>query len=47
MPLNVELRVPREVLQRHDLAQGTLSFYTGQKEYAQVIIKVVNSQVQK
>lgn len=47
IPLNVELRVPREALQHHDVAQGTLNFYTGQKEYAQVIIKVVNSGVQK
>lgn len=47
VPLNVELRVPREALQHHDVAQGTLNFHTGQKEYAQVIIKVVNSQVKK
>ncbi|MGM9569490.1 MAG: hypothetical protein ACI3XC_05360, partial [Phascolarctobacterium sp.] len=36
VPLNVELRMPREALQQHDVAQGTLSFHTGQKEYAQV-----------
>ena len=45
LPLNVELRVPREALNKHDVAQGTLSFYAGQKEYAQVIIKVINSAI--
>lgn len=44
--LNVELRVPREALNKHDVAQGTLKFYAGQKEYAQVIIKVINSERQ-
>ena len=47
IPLNVELKVPREALKEHDVGQGVLKFYTGQKEYAQVIIKVVNSRVQK
>ena len=47
IPLNVELRVPREALQQHDVAQGTLQLYAGQKEYVQVIIKVVNSKVLK
>ena len=47
IPLNVELRVPREALKEHDVGQGTLKFHAGQKEYAQVIIKVVNSRVQK
>ena len=45
IPLNVELRVPREALNKHDVAQGTLKFYAGQKEYAQVIINVINSKV--
>ena len=45
IPLNVELRVPREALNRHDVAQGTLKFYAGQREYAQVIIKVINSAI--
>ena len=45
IPLNVELRVPLEALNRHDVAQGTLRFYAGQKEYAQVIIKVINSAI--
>ena len=45
LPLNVELRVPREALNKHDVAQGTLKFYAGQKEYAQVIIKVINSAI--
>ena len=45
--LNVELRVPREALKEHDVGQGTLQLYAGQKEYAQVIIRVVNSQVKK
>ena len=45
IPLNVELRVPREALNKHDVAQGTLKFYAGQKEYAQVIIKVINSAI--
>ena len=45
IPLNVELRVPREALNKHDVAQGTLKFYAGQREYAQVIIKVINSAI--
>ena len=45
LPLNVELRVPREALNKHDVAQGTLKFYAGQREYAQVIIKVINSAI--
>ena len=45
LPLNVELRVPRESLNKHDVAQGTLKFYAGQREYAQVIIKVINSAI--
>ena len=45
IPLNVELRVSREALEKHDVAQGTLKFYAGKKEYAQVIIKVINSKV--
>ena len=46
IPLNVELRVPREALKEHDVGQGTLKFHAGHKEYAQVIIKVVNSKVE-
>lgn len=45
IPLNVELRVPREALNKHDVAQGTLKLYAGQREYAQVIIKVINSAI--
>lgn len=45
IPLNVELRLPREALNKHDVAQGTLKFYAGQREYAQVIIKVINSAI--
>ena len=45
IPLNVELRVPREAMNKHDVAQGTLKFYAGQREYAQVIIKVINSAI--
>ena len=45
IPLNVELRVPREALNKHDVAQGTLKFYAGQREYAQVILKVINSAI--
>lgn len=46
IPLNVELRVPREALKKQDVAQGVLKFYAGQEEYAQVIIKVINSEIQ-
>ena len=46
IPLNVELRVPREALKNHDVAQGVLNFYSGQEEYARVIIKVINSEIQ-
>ena len=46
IPLNVELRVPREALKNHDVAQGVLKFYSGQAEYARVIIKVINSVIQ-
>ena len=46
IPLNVELRVPREALKNHDVAQGVLKFFSGQEEYARVIIKVINSEIQ-
>ena len=46
IPLNVELRVPREALKKQDVAQGVLKFYSGQEEYARVIIKVINSEIQ-
>ena len=46
IPLNVELCVPREALKNHDVAQGVLKFYSGQEEYARVIIKVINSEIQ-
>ena len=46
LPLNVELRVPREALKKQDVAQGVLKFYAGQEEYARVIIKVINSEIQ-
>ena len=46
IPLNVELRVPREALKNHDVARGVLKFYSGQEEYARVIIKVINSEIQ-
>ena len=46
IPLNVELRVPREAVTNHDVAQGVLKFYSGQEEYARVIIKVINSEIQ-
>ena len=46
IPLNVELRVPREALKKQDVAQGVLKFYAGQEEYARVIIKVINSEIQ-
>ena len=45
IPLNVELRVSREALEKQDVAQGTLKFYAGHKEYAQVIIKVIISAI--
>ncbi len=46
IPLKVQLRVPREALKNHDVAQGVLKFYSGQEEYARVIIKVINSEIQ-
>ena len=46
IPLNVELRVPREALKKQDVAHGVLKFYAGQEEYARVIIKVINSEIQ-
>ena len=46
IPLNVELRVPREALEKHDVAEGTLKFYGEKGEYASVLVKVINSRGQ-
>ncbi len=44
-PLNVELYVPKEALQKRDVAQGELKFYEGDKLYSTIVVKVINSAV--
>ncbi|MDY4920011.1 MAG: hypothetical protein SO119_02910 [Phascolarctobacterium sp.] len=44
IPLNVELKVPREALERYAVAQGELVLYSEQGEYGKIILKVLNSE---
>ena len=46
IPLNVELRVDREAVQKRNVAEGYLQFYDDKGEYGEIIVKVVNSRVQ-
>ncbi len=43
VPLNLELAVPRDDVYRHDVANGKVKFYDGNKEYTTLNIKVINS----
>ncbi|WP_405379502.1 hypothetical protein [Phascolarctobacterium sp.] len=43
LPLNVELKVPREKLERYHVAQGVLCFSDTRGEYGRINIEVVNS----
>ena len=45
LPLNVELRVDREAVQKRNVAEGYLQFYDEKGAYAEIIIKVINSRV--
>lgn len=47
IPLNVELRVPRAALNKHDVAQGTLQIHNDKGEYARILITVINTKVNK
>lgn len=43
VPLNLELAVPRDDVYRHNVADGKVKFYDGNKEYTTLNIKVINS----
>ncbi len=43
VPLNLELAVPRDDVYRHNVADGKVKFYDGNKEYSTLNIKVINS----
>lgn len=43
VPLNLELAIPRDEVYRHDVANGKVKFYDGNKEYSTLNIKVINS----
>lgn len=43
VPLNLELAVPRDDVYRHNVANGKVKFYDGEKEYSTLNIKVINS----
>ena len=43
VPLNLELAVPRDDVYRHNVANGKVKFYDGNKEYSTLNIKVINS----
>lgn len=41
--LNAELYAPRENVKRYQVTQGKIKFYKGGKEYATLVVDVVNS----
>ena len=43
LPLSVELYVPREAVKRYHVGQGKIRLYSGDNEYATLLIDVVNS----
>lgn len=43
LPLNVEIYLPREAVKQYHVAQGRIKFYDGKKEYAAVLVDIVNS----
>lgn len=43
VPLNIEITVPRDDVYRHDVANGNVKFFDGDKEYSTLNIKVINS----
>ena len=43
VPLNLELAVPRDDVYRHNVANGKVKFYDGNKEYSTINIRVINS----
>ena len=43
VPLNLELAVPRDDVYRHNVANGKVKFYDGEKEYSTLNINVINS----
>ena len=43
VPLNLELAIPRDDVYRHNVADGKVKFYDGNKEYSTLNIKVINS----
>ena len=43
VPLNLELAVPRDDVYRHNVANGKVKFYDGNKEYSTLNIRVINS----
>lgn len=44
IPLNVELKVPKEALARYEVARGELVLYSEKGEYGKILLKVVNSE---
>lgn len=43
LPLSVELYVPLEATRRYNVGQGKIKIYGGDKEYATVLLNIVNS----
>ncbi len=43
VPLNLELAVPRDDVYRHNVANGKVKFYDGNKEYSTLNTRVINS----
>ena len=43
VPLNLELAIPRDDVYRHNVADGKVKFFDGDKEYSTLNIKVINS----
>lgn len=45
VPLNLELAVPRSNVSRREVGAGRVHFYNGEKPYAVLNIKIVNSKI--
>ena len=43
VPLNLELAVPREAIYKHNVANGKIHFYSGNKSFATLNVDIINS----
>jgi len=43
VPLNLEIAVPREAIYKHNVANGKIHFYSGNKSFATLNVDIINS----